>query len=69
MKNKVIYYVGHFGGFYISLLHKAAFYPDSEAYYIYVRTYSSRPVNDFMDRLSKKSDKQFGTVICMESRQ
>ena len=65
-KKKVVYFVGHYGGFYISLLHKAAFYADAEAYYIYVRTYSSSPVNEFMDRISQRQYSLFGKVICMD---
>ncbi len=65
MKKKVIYYVGHYGGFYISLLHKAQYHRLDDAYYIYVRTYSSEPVNSFMDRVSSRPTREFGTVLCM----
>ncbi len=65
-KNKVVYFVGHYGGFLLCLLHKASFYKDSEALYIYVKTYSSQPTNDFMQKISTEKIDAFGQVICMD---
>lgn len=68
MKNrkKVVYFVGHYGGFLLCLLHKATYYPENEAFYIYVETYGSAPTNEFMERISETAIEGFGTVICME---
>lgn len=65
-KKKVVYFVGHYGGFLLCLLHKASFYKNNEALYIYVKTYSSQPTNDFMEKISKEQIDEFGQVICMD---
>lgn len=65
-RKKVVYYVGHYGGFLLCLLHKASFYKEDDAYYIYVKTYSSKSTNDFMEQISKTEIKSFGNVICMD---
>ena len=58
--------MGHYGGFLLCLLHKASYYRNDDAYYIYVKTYSSQPTNDFMERISKTEIQGFGNVVCME---
>lgn len=66
MGKKVVYYIGHYGGFYLCLIHKANYYPQSEALFIYVSTYSSNPTNEFMERVSVKKNKTFGEIVCMD---
>lgn len=68
MQKKVVYYVGHYGGFLLCMLHKAKYYEKNDAIYIYVKTYSSKSTNDFMERISNNVIPQYGKVVCMDER-
>ena len=64
-KNKVVYFVGHYGGFLLSMTHKVTMHKDSEAVFIYVKTSNSKVTNDFVETLTGRDIVGLGKVITM----